>query len=533
MNVFEELVEELNVENLLDPNKAAVDNVHETVIERNVESSFRLCDESSGAAQQTFETAAPTDEANILESGYASPSLRPEAADDAEFFRKRAVEEVTGLQMVEHVLTGVEREYMKIVPRGFNDIQVKKALHSFLKITEEPQSAEHLEAEGLLIYESDAWSKSLAIRDSNISVANIRRFCENSRPVLSSQALIALARFYRTAPAGKAASSKFDFVMTRLFSHDAGNEKRRLTFGIAEMTIHIRDLYENWSNFSPFMSVAVEGSGAEVLCALRQAIDEAESAESFDQMVASDFFNRTRGIKESAGDLLFIPEVTAAAIECNVRVGNRFVDLLRAEKARFSNEALEEKYGYSYDSLVSAAAGKTLSLADLIKQKLTLNDEEDIGQPSRQSQTATGTASERQKPVEKKGNWPTTFAVNGWLLAFSVIAVALSIGLYFWSEGYSMTGSQVSVAPEVGLENSGLSEYLSKAKSSSETMYGVVRPSWNTMDEQQKLDFVRKAQAFADTKGLRRVNLLNEQGQSVAYGRGERVELFNPSNKSN
>ncbi|MBK9162327.1 MAG: hypothetical protein IPM21_00080 [Acidobacteria bacterium] len=33
-----------------------------------------------------------------------------------DFFRKRAVDEVSSMQMVEDVLSGVEREHMKVVP---------------------------------------------------------------------------------------------------------------------------------------------------------------------------------------------------------------------------------------------------------------------------------------------------------------------------------------------------------------------------------------------------------------------------------
>jgi len=50
---------------------------------------------------------------------------------EKEYFRKRAMDEVTGLQMVEHVLSGVEREQMKTVPKPYDDLPVKLALHDF------------------------------------------------------------------------------------------------------------------------------------------------------------------------------------------------------------------------------------------------------------------------------------------------------------------------------------------------------------------------------------------------------------------
>ena len=195
MTVFEDLIEELKEENLLEA----------TVIETTGSSLNGAADERD---LPTFE--------------------KPASA--GEFFKKRAEGEVASLQMVQHVLMGVEREQQKTVPAPFNDLQVKKALHDFLQESETPNSERAKEAEFELLNKTQDWFAALAERDSEISVASIRRFCENSRPVLSSQALIALARFYRNAPFSEDIRSKFDFVVTRLFSKDLGDGKRRLLF---------------------------------------------------------------------------------------------------------------------------------------------------------------------------------------------------------------------------------------------------------------------------------------------------------------
>jgi hypothetical protein len=456
MNVFEELVEELKDEHLLE----------ETV-------SASAAAAPAPARAQTAGSAVGSDiREPKADSGFEPPADVAEVEDESEYFRKRAMDQVAGLKMVEHIMTGIEREYMMVVPAAFDDLAVKKALHNFLKVTDEPDSTEHLEAEGLLICETEAWAKALAERDSEISVANVRRFCENSRPVLSSQALLALARFYRTTPASGPVRAKFDFVMTRLFSRDAGEEKRKLLFGTLEMIGHIRDLYDNWANLTPFAAPAGEANVAETLVAFRQAIDESETAESFDELIASDFFNRTRAIKESAGEIFFVPEVTAAAIECNVRVGNRFVELLTAEKVNFSVEALEEKYGYSYDSMVSGVASKTLSLAELVKMQSAASGEatrpqpqEPVKQPVRPA--AAPERKEWKEPRERRGSG--LFGVNRWVLAFAVLALCAAGAIYFWSEGGTSQQSSVTVAQQIGLENSGLEEYVGKAKASGET----------------------------------------------------------------
>ncbi|MBK8464200.1 MAG: hypothetical protein IPL32_00070 [Chloracidobacterium sp.] len=89
---------------------------------------------------------------------------------------------------------------------------------------------------------------ALIERDSHISVASIRQYCENSRPALSSQAILALARFYRNAPYSETVRSKFDFVITRLFSRPISQDKRACLFGREEILSHINTLYSDWSS---------------------------------------------------------------------------------------------------------------------------------------------------------------------------------------------------------------------------------------------------------------------------------------------
>ena len=48
---------------------------------------------------------------------------------------------------------------------------------------------------------------------------------------------------------------------------------------------------------------------------------EAETAETFDQLIASDFFGRLRNFKESINEMFYAPNVTVAAIDANVRIG--------------------------------------------------------------------------------------------------------------------------------------------------------------------------------------------------------------------
>jgi hypothetical protein len=112
------------------------------------------------------------------------------------------------------------------------------------------------------------------------------------------------------------------------------------------------------------------------------------------------------------------------------------------------------------------------------------------------------------------------------LLAFTIIALAASLGIYYWSENSDSQKLAPLMAAQVSLEGSGLGEYLKTAKSSSETMYAVVQPNWDTLSDQQKKDILQKSQVLATSKGLGRVNLLNDQGRTVGYASKGRAEIL-------
>ena len=275
MNIFEKLIDELKEENLLEATviesnaKNKLPRPVETYVEKAEETRFSADEEllKSGedAAQDKFETLAETVEtgfefkpASIEES--VSHDKSPvsevvsetiaESPDSADFFFRRAKEEVASLQMVEHILSGVERDQMKIIPKAFDDIAVKTALHKFGQVAENPDSSEHSQAEFQLMQETENWYSVLSQRDKNITVGHLRRFCETTRPALSSQALLALARFYRNAPYSEAVRSKFDLIITRLLSRENEDDRRELIFGRDETVKHLEGLYAEWSSIS-------------------------------------------------------------------------------------------------------------------------------------------------------------------------------------------------------------------------------------------------------------------------------------------
>ena len=434
MNIFEDLIEELKEENLIE----------QTVIEKSqMELDYQtfsgdVVKTENGAEDQplafskdetplSFENASPTAAADSADQAMiARDAVREQPVDEAEFYRRRAMEEVSFLQTVEAVFGGIEREQIKIVPKPSDDLEVKKILHSFLQISPSAQPQEHAAAQFQLLQETENLHSSLALRDKQIMTAHLRRYCETSRPPLGSRALIALARFYRNSPYSEQVRSKFDLVVTRLFSKEAGSD-RQLVFSRDELAAHIRELYAEWSSVPMYATEENDAQIAQTVGQFDEFIREADDAQTFDQMINSNFYNRLRLFKESTNEDFYAPLVAAIGIEANVRVGNRYVELLNKEKEAGSVAALEDKYGLAHDQGISEATGKTLSLIELLNRKKPAappspveEDPNTISRPEPLIETAA-----EPKPVEKIGG-----KFNKLLIA-AIVITAIIFGIYF------------------------------------------------------------------------------------------------------
>lgn len=519
MNVFEDLIEELKEENLLE----------ETIINIGKTETAGVSVSPRPATPAILRPEAGVAGAQVLESALGDSKVangETETGSEVELNRKRAMEEVSGLQMVEHVLSSVEREHMKMTPGSFDDLGVKKALHRFLQ-SSDIGSDEYNQAEMDLRQETLGWFSALSQRDSNISVANIRRFCENSRPVLSSQALMALARFYRNSPFSEPVRGKFDFVMTRLFSRETGEEQRKQLFGRVEMTGHIRTLYSNWESLDLFI-------GDEHIERIRAAVGqfdgftrEVENTINFDTLIASDFFNRVRLFKEETGELFFSCDVTAAAIECNVKVGNRFVELLRAEGNVSNLDSIESRYGYTYDTVISSAASKTLHLLEILKEERVGRVEVPEGEAVAAHQpTDVKSFNFERAPVEESRF--SLFSINKWVALASVLLIAMSVGIYMWSENAAASESDIQEATTVEISDVELKKHVRVARASDEILYAVAQPTWVAQSEEDQKELLRRAFTTAQKLNLKRVDILNEKGRSIGYASEDKVELKGP-----
>ncbi len=543
MNVFEDLIEELKEENLLESTVMDLDTdgtMNEFLVAPPpmTRSSNNGLDDSDDVFFDQFQAvdleespaAEPVSRSSDVDFDEDEGLLPREApqivkpANQREFFRKRAMEEVSSMQMVEHVLSGVEREHMKMVPVPYDDLEAKKALHKFLQATDDLKSQECADAEYELLQETQKWYSGLAERDKSISVANIRRFCEDSRPVLSSQALISLARFYRNSPFSESVRGKFDFTMTRLFSREVEGDLRRHLFARNEMVGHIRTLYENWSSINLFSFDEHETEFASAVAQFEEFATEAESAVTLDELLAKDIFERIRAFKEGSAEMFFAQEVVAGAIDCNLRLGNRFVELIDVARNEGNPAILEEKYGDTLDHVVSSTTGKTLHLLEILHEGAFEDLPEQSGEYFRPVVKAS------KKPAEKEP-WLSfdLFGVNRWLLGFTLLVCIVSVGIYLTADKFGGSGANALTAKDVSISNPELSQHLQLARSSSETLYAMTEPSWDAMTEEQQKQFLTKLAEYARQIGLKKVNLLNSKGRSVAFAEDTRIQVIGAS----
>lgn len=441
---------------------------------------------------------------------------------EREYFRKRAVDEVTGLQVVEHVLSGVEREQMKTVPTPYDDLSVKLALHDFLQDGNGSNTTEHAQAEFRLMQETENWYSALSHRDKHITVAHLRRYCETSRPTLSAPALVALARFYRNSPFSESVRSKFDLLMTRLFSQEIELDKRELLLNRKEMVQQLKELYCDWSSIQLY---SVDEEDSEILILMMKFEDfiaEAEQTKSFEELINIDFFNHLRTFKQSCHENFFAPLVTALAIESNVRIGNLYIDLLEREKENSNVSDLEEKYGFLHDQAISDVTGKTLQLRDLLKERSEsgLRVQAEIVEVTVRDQERTPESVEEQ-PRNK------LFSVNKWLLTATILTIVVCVGLYIWAEYETNETTKVSPGVvKVKLENSVMKDFIQTARISDEAFFGITLAAWENLNGEQKEDLLKKILEAGPEKGFNKVHLINPGGKSVGFASVEKVEIY-------
>lgn len=298
-----------------------------------------------------------------------------ESGENPITFTYRIMEaEVHSLEMVDQILSAIESQ-KKLSPKKTDTILVKKALHNFLQASKQPNPEEASKAEFALMDEIENWHLNLAQRDKAISSEDLRFYCEHSKPPLSPYALLALSRFYLALPFSVATRTKFDIVVTKLFTAELWDGRRELTEPPEKIAEHLSKAYKNWTN-APSFSAEDTPIIEKALVNLRKFIDEAAKAEDLDELLAKNLFREFYNFKNNLGERFFEPSVVAASIECNVVLGNRYDELLRKKANSLGKKTTEKKYESGYDKTISEAVGMTLNPTELLEREKPEKTEE-------------------------------------------------------------------------------------------------------------------------------------------------------------
>ena len=530
MNVFEDLVIELKEENLLE----------ETVIDRSVPTAngngnSRPISTFDSAVRDLIDEvpkfevpgAAAVDSALEFDDAPAyTPALNPEN------IRQGIGDRMSALQLVDHVFAAVEANLNGAKSGLFDDLTVKKAFHRFAQASAAPDSNEYFEAESAVLAGIGMWEETLQMRDGQIPADAIRRYAEAANPPLSPQALFALARFYRNADFSRQTLAKFDFVVTRLFSKFVDGEKRDLLCSREEIRRHLNQRYDDWSGGS-FRPVAADDPDiVRLVLGFDKMAAEASKAADLDELISNRLFDRLCELKENAGELFLAPEVSSVAVDCNVRIASKVIDLVSTELKRSEGRAILAKYENLDESNVSNAIGRTFELEFMIAGKSF--KEFAAARQARTDSKSKSVMFEEPKPRSTrswakkpsgKSKKSALFGVNRWLLLATVLTVIVSVGIYLWAEyfaGDAVTSNGVKV---VDLEKPELKELIKTSKVSGTILYAVVTPAFEKLSAEQQREFLQKLKQIGVEKGFNKVSLINSQGKTVGYASEARVEL--------
>ena len=245
----------------------------------------------------------------------------------------RAIEEAKALQTTERIIASVERTMMGRVLEPYDSAN---ALEATRKSNEAIRLADLnliKTAQDCLLDELHLWRVSVAKRDDEVMPYNLRRYCEHTNEGLDVASYAALTRFYRSRPNTNITQSKYDLVVTRMCAPPTKGGLRILRHDRQQLAMYLARLFASWdmSGSVALQTMDTSGETIDLMRGFDAFIAEANEVASIEDLVRRELFNRVRAFKSSLVDTFYEPAVSAAAIDCNVVLSNRFTTLLEAE----------------------------------------------------------------------------------------------------------------------------------------------------------------------------------------------------------
>jgi hypothetical protein len=302
--------------------------------------------------------------------------------DKAEVRFQRAVDYAKTLEIVQRVIAGVEKALLSSIPQNYNVEPAFNVARSLKQAIKEKETELIAQAEDRFSNELYLWHLSLAARDQKIQPYHLRRFCDGKDVHLDSQAFQALTRFYRSLPYTELAQSKYDFAVTRLFTTCGENDQRNLRIGGKRLVETLSKMSDAWRRDRP-LPVVTPAEAAAAVDGLRAFIVEVNTRiHEFEELISTDLYNRVRLFKRNLGELFYAPQVTAAAIECNVVMANKFSTMLagEGEQIREAPDVCRDLVNILADTSINASPSETFDETELAKLEEQAQSNERLSQ---------------------------------------------------------------------------------------------------------------------------------------------------------
>ncbi|MEZ5347158.1 MAG: hypothetical protein R2681_16545 [Pyrinomonadaceae bacterium] len=449
--------------------------------------------EKPDAAEDSEESEGESDQSVIEEESAKVPETKDPVLEKAEY-AQRLIDNVRSLQHVQHILSGVQREQMREKPVDYDTVPVKQALHKFVDAVENSDEAQCATTESRLHEEIGKWHSVLSSQDRKTSVAHLRRYCEDTNPPLSSEAVSSMARFYRNSPFNEDVRSKFDLVVTRLFSKKIDGDKRQALMHRDQILERVKVLYADWASVSLYND---ENEDSDIILAafkFEDFVAEVNKVKSFDELIRNGFFKRIKNFKEKLQENFFSPLLIAVAVECNVSIGNRYIDLINSERKKVDERGLRKKRGKPQEKP-----------SEIISK---LEDDPSLGE------AGSGFGGVTKTLLEGKRKWFTGAALASFLLMISLFA----FGSFTSKEAETASIKQSEDGAVVNLDRSSFSNYIESARIKQDVFIGVTTSAWDNLPYAKKEELLKKIQLAGADRGYTQVQLSNNKGESRGFG---------------
>ncbi len=263
-------------------------------------------------------------------------------ASETTIWLQDRVAEVRSLQLIERTLRRIEEAEFQRESPPYNTSAMTEIIAQLSEATGDEPAIEVAEAREELTTALQMWRLYISRRDARITAQTLRRFCQRGTSSLDTQALGALLRFYRNLAHLSQSQSKYDFIVTRLFTLGIEEHRRKLRFGRDQIAARLQQLTATWPELHE-TALPDTTEISHVVAQFTAFTQQANAPQQLEELVSSHLFTAIRAFKASLGESFYAPAVTAAAIACNVACADQFVTLL--EQAGEQLNGAPENYG--------------------------------------------------------------------------------------------------------------------------------------------------------------------------------------------